>query len=174
MKKLAVIAATVAFVATTQAASCLWSGLNVGLQDPADVATSYTMYLLDANITSATAMSAALSAGNTSLISGAMVETTSGIAAGTTAARWTKTFGDYATGTTVKYYTVILNDSISNADHYMITAEKSGTAPQTGNLSMAFGTQASNTWQTMSVPEPTSGLMLLLGMAGLALKRKHV
>lgn len=28
-------------------------------------------------------------------------------------------------------------------------------------------------WKTMSVPEPTSGLLLLLGMAGLALKRKR-
>jgi len=32
-------------------------------------------------------------------------------------------------------------------------------------------TQAS--WSTMAVPEPTSGLLLLLGMAGLALKRKR-
>ena len=28
-------------------------------------------------------------------------------------------------------------------------------------------------WYTASVPEPTSGLLLLLGMAGLALRRKH-
>ena len=28
-------------------------------------------------------------------------------------------------------------------------------------------------WYTQSVPEPTSGLLLLLGMAGLALKRKQ-
>ena len=28
-------------------------------------------------------------------------------------------------------------------------------------------------WQTMAVPEPTSGLLMLLGMAGLALKRKR-
>ena len=28
-------------------------------------------------------------------------------------------------------------------------------------------------WQTMAVPEPTSGLLMLLGMAGLALKRKQ-
>ena len=33
---------------------------------------------------------------------------------------------------------------------------------------------ASNfTYATASVPEPTSGLLLLLGMAGLALKRKR-
>jgi len=32
---------------------------------------------------------------------------------------------------------------------------------------------ASN-WQTYAVPEPTSGLLMLLGMAGLALRRKRV
>ena len=32
---------------------------------------------------------------------------------------------------------------------------------------------AASDWATMSVPEPTSGLLLLLGMAGLALRRKR-
>ena len=45
----------------------------------------------------------------------------------------------------------------------------------TGTATVAFGnmttqTQAAGNWQ--SVPEPTSGLLFLLGMAGLALKRK--
>ena len=40
-------------------------------------------------------------------------------------------------------------------------------------VALDFGNQktAGQTWQ--SVPEPTSGLLLLLGMAGLALKRKR-
>ena len=37
----------------------------------------------------------------------------------------------------------------------------------------AFSFTAANTTFTASVPEPTSGLLLLLGMAGLALKRKR-
>ena len=46
----------------------------------------------------------------------------------------------------------------------------------TGTATIAFGnmtsqTQNASNWQV--VPEPTSGLMLLLGMAGLALKRKR-
>ena len=35
------------------------------------------------------------------------------------------------------------------------------------------GTSGAKTYITASVPEPTSGLLLLLGMAGLALKRKR-
>ena len=34
-------------------------------------------------------------------------------------------------------------------------------------------TSAAPAWSTAAVPEPTSGLLLLLGMAGLALKRKR-
>ena len=44
-------------------------------------------------------------------------------------------------------------------------------AATTGNADLGFGSQAGQTWQ--SVPEPTSGLLLLLGMAGLALCRKR-
>ena len=55
----------------------------------------------------------------------------------------------------------------------------SGTVPEVGNLATANlglkigGTGAATTWTTGSVPEPTSGLLMLLGLAGLALKRKH-
>ena len=48
-------------------------------------------------------------------------------------------------------------------------AERNG-----GNISLAYGTFAAGTqggWT--AVPEPTSGLLMLLGMAGLALKRKR-
>ena len=44
-------------------------------------------------------------------------------------------------------------------------------AQKSASVSLAFGNQSSQTWQ--SVPEPTSGLLLLLGMASLALKRKR-
>ena len=40
-----------------------------------------------------------------------------------------------------------------------------------GNLNEGIGDGAATTWQ--SVPEPTSGLLLLLGVAGLALRRRR-
>ena len=42
---------------------------------------------------------------------------------------------------------------------------------QFGN--MATATQTASNWVGEAVPEPTSGLLLVLGMAGLALKRKR-
>ena len=51
-----------------------------------------------------------------------------------------------------------------------VTALATGTATiQFGNMQSA--TQNAGNWA--AVPEPTSGLLLLLGMAGLALKRKR-
>lgn len=40
------------------------------------------------------------------------------------------------------------------------------------NSAFSFDTSVAGTWQSTAAPEPTSGLLLLLGMAGLALKRK--
>ena len=45
------------------------------------------------------------------------------------------------------------------------------TTPTVGFGNMATATQAAGAWA--AVPEPTSGLLMLLGMAGLALKRKR-
>ena len=56
-----------------------------------------------------------------------------------------------------------------------VLANKS--ALETGSTAISWGnqqtyTQSSSNWQGGSVPEPTSGLLILLGVAGLALKRK--
>ena len=83
-------------------------------------------------------------------------------------------------------YASIASDAISSANgelyDFYFTVEsdgklftstvKSGIGVQaTATTVLAFGTQASQSWA--AVPEPTSGLLLLLGMAGLALKRKR-
>ena len=69
------------------------------------------------------------------------------------------------------FFAVIFNsDDISTATAYMVTSvsnikfSTSNTATQTANV-------GAGTWT--AVPEPTSGLLLLLGMASLALKRKR-
>lgn len=56
------------------------------------------------------------------------------------------------------------------------SATKSVTALATGSANIGFGNQKSATQNASNwavTPEPTSGLLLLLGVAGLALKRKR-
>ena len=76
--------------------------------------------------------------------------------------------------------------AIVSGDDMYISKIAGKAAQSVGTASIAFGNQASASksvfgdatfaspgWYTTAVPEPTSGLLLLLGMAGLALKRKR-
>ena len=177
MKKLMILVAAASLAGLVNAATCNWSGAAVALQSTTDDATKYTVSLLDAAVTDASTMAGYLSKGDTSYLAAATVTTTSGIAAGTTAARWSYNgFGSYTAGDAYTYYSVVFNDAVDSADYFMITDEKDATVPSSGSLQMAFGSQASNSWVAMSsspVPEPTSGILMLLGMAGLALRRKQ-
>ena len=87
-----------------------------------------------------------------------------------------------ASGDTLKAYVVVID-----GDNAFISSIVTGEAPAISYKQLNFalkddsqaaafstGTFSSGGWySTGSVPEPTSGLLLLLGVAGLALKRKR-
>lgn len=91
---------------------------------------------------------------------------------------WTKESGDLGR----EYYIVITAKGTDGKDYrYESTAVASSglTDKSSGAIAFTFsdtktdvaGTK--NAWVSQSVPEPTSGLLLLLGMAGLALRRRR-
>lgn len=78
-------------------------------------------------------------------------------------------------------YAVLLYTTTENETAYWmgncgsVTLE-SAQDVDVGQLANVLGgnpTTGATAWSSAAVPEPTSGLLILLGMAGLALKRKH-
>ena len=105
----------------------------------------------------------------------------SAVATGTATKKGALTLtGIDATAGTPVYAAILYVDGV-NSDYVMgnvATVTWSGVGfPGIDNLSvtkLGEGSGAGATaWATAAVPEPTSGLLLLLGIAGLALKRKR-
>ena len=85
--------------------------------------------------------------------------------------------GSYAGSETVSTYLVLFNNADAGAaTYYANTGTQSITISEGGaDATHSFGTftAATSGWQTTAVPEPTSGLLMLLGIAGLALRRRR-
>ena len=156
MKKLLVLAAIIVVSVAANAASFKWAGANVYGPDGTTKFTG-TAYLYCDALGSDALSSAAVT-------SGAIASTTFSVASA-------------VADTTYDFYYVITTE-YNGAEVAFTSAVKAATASDTGTPNIAFGnqqsaTQAAGAWTTTAVPEPTSGLLLLLGMAGLALKRKY-
>ncbi len=182
MKKMIIMLGAVACAAIAQAAAINWSVANNSFaKSPLDdVNTSrtanYTVMLFAESNRSA--VMDILATGTTSGLSNlALVDATKTKATG-------KASGGFSTeAASVTAFTVIFDTytsamTLSDAKNYIVSASitqasYSGSDPAT-ELSYGTAQFAGASWQSLqSVPEPTSGLLLLLGMAGLALRRKQ-
>ena len=183
MKKLIIAAAVVCTAVFAHAAAANWkasaSGMYDGTGKTADANLySGSAYVFDAGVTSQAALFAIIEAGT------AIGSSTAGYVA-------TATFEDGAFGGlnfsngeqgggSYTYYFVVVdddkayfsNEKSANANT-TATARNVGFSAQSGSSSLPAGTgfQGAGAWS--AVPEPTSGLLMLLGMAGLALRRRR-
>ena len=187
MKKLMVAAAIALAAVASQAASINWSASNIyqpgSTADKIGAGSGLVFYFCAEEVASS-AVAAALAdttttltekttyLGTKSLDSGAL-DVAGKIAHNTT---WDKAAGDYT------FYAVIFaDDAVAEGGKYVVTATTSEIGwDNTSDTLVGLGnqktlTQTASNWSTVaaSVPEPTSGLLMLLGFAGLALRRKQ-
>ncbi len=149
MKKLVILAAVALVAACSQAASFKWSASGItditGASSYSGEATLYAIIGGVDTVIDTTSMSGGAIAANQNVFS------SDALVAGTQY--------DF-------YYT--MTDAAGNV---FTSTTKSSKAQATATPIIGFGSAGS--WAAAPVPEPTSGLLMLLGVAGLALRRRR-
>jgi len=184
MKKLMIIVAIVCAAAVSQAASFDWktakSGGAVKAFEGGSLVAS-TAYIFTAD--SASAIVTAFAAGE-DWTAGALDSNTIS-AAGKIAIKDNKfTYGGAGVAATINAI-FAFSETVDSKDYLYISTVASANGPATGSQNISFTEGGVSTalndvtagykgagWYT-AVPEPTSGLLMLLGMAGLALRRRR-
>ena len=173
MKKIMILVAAIASAIACNAASVAWgSGAVYKATDPT---TKIGKNVTDYTVTVAFFTDSAGTTAATGL-TGDLSVSTSG-----NGSKFTGTVDGFDGATT--YYTQIV---ITTAGYEAKSEIVAFTTPGTGASALdysdgtgfnggwtGFSTANAGAWQPAAVPEPTSGLLMLLGLAGLALKRKR-
>ena len=177
MKKLVIAAFAAMLGIAANAATVTWSLSPVTASPDAAAAGGWAVYVMDASTFDAFA---ALGGDKVATYAAANAVTTGATAAGRGGVGIAVTGGNYAANAGVNSYLVIFNNAIAaDATHYAYTTKGSITISEGGaNAGINFGTFADATsttggWTTTAVPEPTSGLLMLVGLGALALRRRR-
>lgn len=178
MKKLMMMVAVSILAVAANAATVGWGA--AGLTDYKSDA--YSFFVIGQNgVTDIATVTALLDAGESfdSYAFGSGAVSTTG-AINTTAASSGKTLGE---GTYTSFFVLFDGDTpTAGSSNYAVISGQTGLTKSIGGSTATVTFTAANvssymstaTWKSYgAVPEPTSGLLMLLGMAGLALKRKR-
>ena len=193
MKKLIIAAAIVCAAAVSQGASILWGGDIAQADGMNPVGVGSVAYLIRGSTTAAAAVSTIMVNGTDWSLwttdTGASI-----VAAHTLTASQASSSYHFEGSYTISgeadagYYSVVVVDGQAGAvgltGSYNYAGQNTVTSPTDPiavDLTIGDNWATSPAWLgnggfnavTFAAPEPTSGLLLLLGMAGLALKRKR-
>lgn len=186
MKKLMFMLVAFACAVSLQASTVKWNVTNIyGVNSDGAGQTASSSrpaagnYYVLCMLTSAMSLSDAQAAiANKDIASIAGKATYQGVTTGTGMYASAKYDGGWNADDKVEIYAVVLNaSSIDKATYATVGSVASYTYADSAEdkaLQVNMKTATQGTWSAVSsVPEPTSGLLMLLGMAGLALRRKR-
>ena len=177
MKKIMIAVAVVMSAVMAQAAAVSWKSSklydNEGAQLKGKDAVTAYVYLMDAAAYSE--LTDVWGAYGEDVLAGAANASSKGSTTAYTPTITIKAPTDATANTT--YYAAVITTYGSGDDMYYIAEKVSGTTGDDGNASVSFASSISTAegskgaWT--AVPEPTSGLLMLVGLAGLALRRRR-
>lgn len=177
MKKLIIAAFAAMLGIAANAAAVAWGVTGVTDSPDTAKAAGWVAYVMDASTFDAfSALSGsdvAAYAADNALFSGTTVAARGG------AINVTIKDGTFGNNETVTSYMVLFNNAVAaDATYYAYTTTGSTTIPAGGSdMSINFGTfdaaTATTGGWTQTVPEPTSGLLMLVGLGALALRRRR-